>query len=148
MLTLKNQIVDIHEIESFALKFCKNLVVGDIIMLRGELGVGKTTLARFIIKNIYLSNNLPKPNIINSPTYPILLTYELSNYEIYHYDFYRIKNISELDELNFYENIKNSITLIEWPELLLRSSFQEKYYLIDLNLYSKNKRLISMKYYR
>ena len=148
MLSLKNQILDIDGIDKFASKFCEYLEIGDVILLRGELGVGKTTLVRVIINNLHLSNNLSKPKSINSPTYPILLTYELNTYEIYHYDFYRIKNISELDELNFYENIKNSITLIEWPELLLRSSFQEKYYLIDLNLYSKNKRLISMKYYR
>ena len=146
MLSLKNQILDIDGIDKFASKFCEYLEIGDVILLRGELGVGKTTLVRLIINNLHLSNNLFKPNSINSPTYPILLTYELNTYEIYHYDFYRIKNNKELDELNFYENLNSSITLIEWPELLFKKPFKEKYYLIDLKLYSENKRILNANY--
>ena len=88
-----------------------------------------------------------KPILINSPTYPILLTYELSSYEIYHYDFYRIKNVKELEELDFFENIKNSITLIEWPELLIDLPFNQKYYLININIHSETKRVINIKYF-
>ena len=115
-------------------------------MLKGELGAGKTTFSRFIINNLHLLNNQSKPNIINSPTYPILLTYDLISYEIYHYDFYRIKNIKELEELDFFENIKNSITLIEWPELLINIPFEQKYYLINFYLHSESKRVINIKY--
>ena len=147
MLTLINQILDISEIKSLADKLCKDLKVGDIIMLRGELGVGKTTFSRFIIKNLHLINNHKEPKLINSPTYPILLTYDLNSYEIYHYDFYRIKNYEELEELNIFENLKNSITLIEWPELLIDSSFKKKYYLINIDLHSENKRFINIKYF-
>ena len=92
MITLENQLLDISEIEKLALNFSKNLKVGDIIMMKGELGSGKTTFARFLINNLYSLNQLTKPNSINSPTYPILITYELSSYDIYHYDFYRVKN--------------------------------------------------------
>ncbi len=116
-------------------------------MLKGELGVGKTTLSRFIINNLYLLNNQSKPDTINSPTYPILLTYDLSSYEVFHYDFYRIKNIKELEELEFFENIKNSITIIEWPELLLNLPFKQKYYLINLDFHSETKRVINIKYF-
>ena len=146
MLSLKNQILDIDGIDKFASKFCEYLKIGDVILLRGELGVGKTTLVRLIINNLHLSNNLSKPKSINSPTYPILLTYELNTYEIYHYDFYRIKNNRELDELNFYENLNSSITLIEWPELLFKKPFKEKYYLIDLKFYLENKRILNASY--
>ena len=146
MLTLNNQTLSIVETESLALKLSKNLKVGDVLMLKGELGVGKTTFARFIINNLHLLNNVSKPNLINSPTYPILLTYNLNLLEIYHYDFYRIKNLKELHDLGFYENIRNSITLIEWPELLLKTSSLKKFYLIDLNLHSANKRIINIKY--
>ena len=146
MLSLKNQILDIDGIDKFASKFCEYLEIGDVILLRGELGVGKTTLVRLIINNLHLLNNISKPNSINSPTYPILLTYELNTYEIYHYDFYRIKNNRELDELNFYENLKSSITLIEWPELLFKKPFKEKYYLIDLKFHSENKRILNASY--
>ena len=116
-------------------------------MLKGEIGVGKTTFSRFIINNLYIKNNLSKPDSINSPTYPIMLTYDLISYEIYHYDLYRIKNISELEELDFFQNIKNSITLIEWPELLIDLPYRKNHYLINLNLHSKTKRVVSIKYF-
>ena len=147
MLNFENQILDISETKSLALKFCKNIKVGDVLMLKGELGVGKTTLSRFIINNLYLLNNRSKPDIINSPTYPILLTYDIGSYEVFHYDFYRIKNIKELEELEFFENIKNSITIIEWPELLLNLPFKQKYYLINLDFHSESKRFINIKYF-
>ena len=117
-------------------------------MLKGELGVGKTTLSRFIINNLYLLNNQSKPDTINSPTYPILLTYDLSSYEVFHYDFYRIKNIKELEELEFFENIKNSITLIEWPEILIKLPFKQKHYLIELSLHSEDKRVVNINYFK
>ncbi len=146
MLPVKNQIVDLFEIESLALRFSKNLKIGDVIMLKGELGVGKTTFSRFIINNLYLLNNLSVPVSINSPTYPILLTYKLNSYEIYHYDLYRIKSIKEMEELDFFENINDCITLVEWPELLINLPIRQNHYLINLDLFSTTKRLINIKY--
>ena len=107
--------------------------------------MGKTTFSRFIINNLYSLSNLKKPTIIKSPTFPILLTYDLSSYEIYHYDFYRINNLKELEELDFFENINNSITLIEWPELLINMPFKKKYYLINFDEHSEKTRLINIK---
>ena len=115
-------------------------------MMKGDLGTGKTTFSRFIIKNLYLLRNLSVPNSVGSPTYPILLTYDLGDYEIYHYDLYRIKNLRELEELDFFENIQDSITLIEWPELLIDLPFVENYYLINFDLYSDTKRSVTIKY--
>ena len=147
MLTLEDQILDISNIENLALKFSKRLKAGDILFLQGDLGSGKTTLARFLINNLYLLKNLPRPNSIISPTYPILLTYNLNDYEIYHYDLYRIKSIKELEQLDFFENFNNSITLIEWPEILIDQPFKQKHYLIKLDLYTESKRVINIKYF-
>ncbi len=148
MLTLESQILDISEIKSLAFKISKNLKMGDVLMLKGELGVGKTTFSRFIINNLHTLNKINQPSKINSPTYPILLSYNLNSYEIHHYDFYRIKNIKEIEELDFFENIYNSITLIEWPELLIDIPFKDKYYLINLNMHSEKKRVINIKYFK
>tara|TARA_B100000073_G_C23336096_1_gene412856 strand:- start:105 stop:551 length:447 start_codon:yes stop_codon:yes gene_type:complete len=148
LLTLENQILDISEIKSLAFKISKNLKMGDVLMLKGELGVGKTTFSRFIINNLHTLNKINQPSKINSPTYPILLSYNLNSYEIHHYDFYRIKNIKEIEELDFFENIYNSITLIEWPELLIDIPFKDKYYLINLNMHSEKKRVINIKYFK
>ena len=147
MLNLEDQILDISNIENLALKFSKRLKAGDILFLQGDLGSGKTTLARFLINNLYLLKNLPRPNSIKSPTYPILLTYNLNDYEIYHYDLYRIKSIKELEQLDFFENFNNSITLIEWPEILIDQPFKQKHYLIKLDLYTESKRVINIKYF-
>ena len=147
MLNVENQVFNISEIESFALKFAKSLKVGDLLLFTGELGAGKTTFSRFLITSLFSLNSLPIPTSINSPSYPILLTYDLRSYEIYHYDFYRIKNITEIEELDFFENIHKTITLIEWPELLINLPFKENYYLIKLDILSETKRIINIKYF-
>ena len=119
MRKLSNQILDLREIEKLATNLCKDISVGDICLFQGELGAGKTTFVRLLINNLYLLNNLPKPASINSPTFPILNTYDLNSLQIYHYDLYRIQNLKELEELDFFENLNNNITFIEWPEILL-----------------------------
>ena len=146
MLTLESQILDISQIESLALKFSDNLKVGDVILLKGELGSGKTTFSRFIINNLHKQKNILKPDFINSPTFPVLLTYNLNSFEINHYDLYRIKSIEQLEELDFFENFKNSISIIEWPELLIQLPFKERHYLVNLSLFSKTKRNINIEY--
>tara|TARA_Y100000768_G_C23726532_1_gene562776 strand:- start:97 stop:543 length:447 start_codon:yes stop_codon:yes gene_type:complete len=147
LLKLDNQILDISEIEKLVNKLCNKLSSGDVILLQGELGAGKTTLARIIINNLHLISNKIKPKIISSPTYPILITYDLKRYEIYHYDLYRIRSIKELDQLGFFENISKSITIVEWPELLIDLPFNNKHYLINLEIYSDTKRNIKIKYF-
>ena len=82
MLTLENQILDISETELLAIRLCKDLKVGDVLMLKGELGVGKTTFSRFLINNLHTLNNLEKPVSITSPTYPIILPVDLNSLEI------------------------------------------------------------------
>ncbi len=147
MLTVENKILDISKIKSLALNLSKKIKVGDVLLLKGEMGTGKTTFSRFIINNLYDLNKQAKPNLVNSPTYPILLTYDLGSYEIYHYDLYRVKSIKELEELDFFENINNSITLVEWPEILIDLPFNKTHYMVNLYLHSLYKRVINIKYF-
>ena len=74
MHNLESQILDISKTKSQALRLSENLKIGDLILLQGDLGTGKTTFARFIINNLFLFNKLENPSAINSPTYPILIT--------------------------------------------------------------------------
>ena len=97
MHKLINQILDLREIEKLVTNLCKNISVGDICLFQGELGAGKTTFVRLLINNLYSLNNLPKPASIASPTFPILITYDLYPLQIYHYDLYRIQNLKELE---------------------------------------------------
>ena len=146
MRKLINQILDIREIEKLATNLCKDISVGDICLFQGELGAGKTTFVRLLINNLYLLNNLPKPASINSPTFPILNTYDLNSLQIYHYDLYRIQNLKELEELDFFENLNNNITFIEWPEMLISLPLNKKHYLINLEFISETKRRINISF--
>ncbi len=146
MQKLSNQILDLSELEKLSTNLCKNISVGDIYLFQGELGAGKTTLVRLLINNLYLLNNLPKPASIASPTFPILITYDLNSSQIYHYDLYRIKNLKELEELDFFENLNNNITFIEWPEMLISLPLNKKYNLINLEIISETKRKINISF--
>ena len=143
---LSNQILDFPELQKFASNLCKDIRVGDIYLFQGELGAGKTTLVKLLINNFYLLNNLPNPASIASPTFPILITYDLNSSQIYHYDLYRIKNLKELEELDFFENLNNNITFIEWPEMLISLPLNKKYYLINLDIISETKRKINISF--
>ena len=84
MQKLSNQILDLRELEKLSTNLCKDISVGDIYLFQGELGAGKTTLVKLLINNLYLLNNLSKPASIASPTFPILITYDLNSSQIYH----------------------------------------------------------------
>ena len=124
--------LDLIGLEHFCEDVSQNIKIGDIICLFGELGSGKTTFTRNLIKSIYKRNKLEKPISIKSPSFPILLTYEVNDFEIYHYDLYRISKSNELAQINIFEKLHNSITLIEWPEIILDSL--KDYYFYSLNL--------------
>ena len=134
--------LDLKGLEVFCEDVSVNLKVGDIICLFGELGSGKTTVARNLINSIYKKNKLEKPISIKSPSFPILLTYEVNNFEIYHYDLYRIFKRSELSEINIFEELKNSITFIEWPEIILNMLKDYNFYSLNLDIVDDDMRII------
>jgi len=143
---LSNQILDLRELEKLSTNLCKDISVGDIYLFQGELGVGKTTFVRLLINNLFALNNLLKPSSITSPTFPILITYEFNSLHIYHYDLYRVKSLNELEELDFFENLNNNITFIEWPEMLISLPLNKNHYLINLNMISETKRKININF--
>ena len=127
-------------------KFCEDVSLylkkSDIICLSGDLGSGKTTFSRYVINSIYINQNKEPPNTIKSPSFPILLTYELSNFEIFHYDLYRVSNVSELIHLNIFEELNNSITLIEWPAIIIESLQNYNYFSIHFDILDENTRIL------
>jgi tRNA threonylcarbamoyladenosine biosynthesis protein TsaE len=96
--------------------FAKELKLGDVVALYGELGAGKTEF----IKG--LCHALSVEQMVTSPTFTIMNSYtgKINHNEvsIYHVDLYRIKNVTELDQIGFDECIhsKNDIKLIEWAD--------------------------------
>ena len=84
-----------------------------IILLKGQLGSGKTTFVNELLLYTY------KFKDANSPTFGIINTYNIKENLIFHYDLYRINNLSELDEIGFYDNLETeAVHFIEWPEII------------------------------
>lgn len=87
-----------------------------IILLYGDLGTGKTFFSKAFINFFSKLENRAEENVI-SPTFNIVKSYDTSNFSIFHFDLYRIKNQNELFELNLEEAFSN-ISLVEWPEII------------------------------
>jgi len=85
------------------------LRAGDAVALWGDLGAGKTTLARAILKALGVSEEVP------SPTFTLVQSYDTKP-AVSHYDLYRLKSGRELEELGFEEALVDGAVLVEWPE--------------------------------
>ena len=106
-----------NKTEELANKVSKKLKPGDIIFLYGEMGVGKTTFIRYLINKLQKENNLDQTEI-TSPTFNLLNEYQINSVKIDHYDLFRLKSTDELKNLGLFEDCLNTITLIEWPEII------------------------------
>ena len=111
------KISSIRELEKIANKIKKILSPGDSIFLYGEIGVGKTTFTRLLINNYEKENKIKKSEVL-SPTFNIVFEYEFKDYKIKHFDLYRLKNDIDINNIGLFEDIDESILLIEWPELI------------------------------
>ena len=111
------KISSIRELEKIADKIKKILSLGDVVFLYGEIGVGKTTFARLLINSFENEKKLKKSEVL-SPTFNIVFEYEIKEFTIKHFDLYRLKNNNDVKNIGLYENLEQSITLIEWPELI------------------------------
>lgn len=97
---------------NFAKDYAKNLKIGDIIILSGELGSGKTKFVQGILKYFGLENE------ISSPTFTIVNEYSTSILNIYHFDVYRLEDSDEFYAMGGDEYFSKGICLIEWGEII------------------------------
>ena len=81
------------------------------------MGVGKTTFVKYLINNLQKENKL-KQTEVTSPTFNLLNEYQIKKIKINHYDLFRLKTDEELKNLGLFEDYLNTITLVEWPELI------------------------------
>ena len=119
-IAIKNSKIDISSEEStkeLAKKLSNYLKGGEIIFLYGEIGVGKTTFAKYLINQFQMNKKI-KITEITSPTFNLLNEYDLDGLTIKHFDLFRIKDKSEIINLDIFSNNQNTITLIEWPQLI------------------------------
>ena len=104
-------------IEELAAKFLDKIKTGDIIFLYGEIGVGKTTFVRYLVNKFQKENKLEITEV-TSPTFNLLSEYQINQIKINHYDLFRLKSSEEINNLDLFGDSKDSITLIEWPQMI------------------------------
>ena len=110
-----------------------------VILLRGELGSGKTTIVSSILKELGVTEN------ITSPTFSIVNQYKISGKKINHFDLYRVKSELELDVIGFDEYFDDfSISFIEWPEIAINRIY-ENYLDIHIKFIDDTTREITLK---
>lgn len=101
------------ETEEFGMRLAAELEAGDVIALVGELGAGKTTLAKAIAKGLGVEETL------TSPTFTILQEYESGRLPLYHFDVYRVHGEDELFEIGMEDYFyRSGVCLIEWADLI------------------------------
>ena len=105
------------ETEELASTFLKKIKPGCFIFLYGEIGVGKTTFIRYLINQFQKLNKLEITEV-TSTTFNLLNEYQINDFKINHYDLFRLKSTEEIKNLDLFEDNKNTITLVEWPQII------------------------------
>lgn len=107
------EIPDIAATEALAQRLAPLLRAGDIVTLSGDLGAGKTAFSRALIRR------LGQPDTeVPSPTFTLVQTYDVSGFEIWHFDLYRLETPEDAFELDIEQAFATGVSLIEWPERL------------------------------
>ncbi|OUX44732.1 tRNA (adenosine(37)-N6)-threonylcarbamoyltransferase complex ATPase subunit type 1 TsaE [bacterium TMED277] len=107
----KTEILDLAEI------FAKNIEKGDIILVEGPIGIGKTFFSRAIINARCLIDKLEIEEV-PSPTFSIIQEYDLKYFSILHLDLYRLEIETDLLELGVPDIFDENVMIIEWPDLI------------------------------
>ena len=110
-------IKSLEHLQLISKKIADKISEKDCIFLIGEIGVGKTTFTRNLINYFQKKEGVEQTQIL-SPTFNLLYEYDIKKIKVMHYDLYRIKSSKELDQLGIFNEIVNSIKIIEWPHLI------------------------------
>lgn len=104
------QLSSIDATEKLAKLIAPHLVRGDMIALSGDLGTGKTEFARALLHALGVGGDVP------SPTFTLAQAYDAGGLTVTHFDLYRLKSASELEELGWDDALAEGVVIVEWPE--------------------------------
>ena len=131
---------NLKETEKLAKKFAKILTGGEIILLNGDLGAGKTTFTKCVLRALGVKDD------ITSPTFTIMREYNTKKFNIYHFDMYRLTSGDDAIEYGLEEyiyNSNNAIVFIEWSQNI-KDILNGKFIEINISLVDENKRKIEI----
>ncbi|MEP1612882.1 MAG: tRNA (adenosine(37)-N6)-threonylcarbamoyltransferase complex ATPase subunit type 1 TsaE [Roseobacter sp.] len=113
IITSAHSFASPNETALFATNLGSKLKPGDVVLLNGTVGAGKTHFARHLIQSLLLT-----PEDVPSPTFTLVQNYETVSGTLWHADLYRVSSIHEIEELGLTEAFDTAICLIEWPDRL------------------------------
>ena len=108
-LSIRNE----EETKAFGHQLAERLEPGSVVALIGDLGTGKTTLSKYIAEGLGITE------VVTSPTFTIVQEYHSGRLPLYHFDVYRIGDISEMEELGYEEYFfGDGVSLVEWADVI------------------------------
>ena len=108
-LSIRNE----EETKAFGHQLAERLEPGNVVALIGDLGTGKTTLSKYIAEGLGITE------VVTSPTFTIVQEYHSGRLPLYHFDVYRIGDISEMEELGYEEYFfGDGVSLVEWADII------------------------------
>lgn len=132
---------NLKETKKVANVFAKLLSGGEIILLNGDLGAGKTTFTKFVLESLGVKDD------VTSPTFTIMHEYKTKKFNIYHFDMYRLSSGAEACEFGMdeylYSGDKHNIVFVEWAENI-KDILNGKFIKINIKLLDDNKREIEI----
>ena len=113
---MRFEVTNLVEFKELSVVLCNLINENSVVMLEGDLGVGKTTLISFIMKQL-VSEKIE----YTSPTFNIVHEYysDLKKFKVFHLDLYRIKSVEELYEIGLSDMLNTGALFIEWPQISL-----------------------------
>ena len=132
---LKYTLDTIHVVSDYIKDLINNYT---IFLFEGDMGSGKTTLIKQVVKDIGISEN------VKSPTFSLVNEYIENDLVIFHFDLYRINKENELDSIGFYEYLNSGkLCFIEWPDIAIQNIYKD-YVLIKISITSDSEREIEI----
>jgi tRNA threonylcarbamoyladenosine biosynthesis protein TsaE len=108
----------------------------NILLLKGNLGAGKTTFTQFLLKDLGSTDE------VNSPTYSIVNEYNTPRGKVYHFDLYRLKNLEEVYDIGIEEYLDNAfLCIIEWPEVYEEELYGLEYHMMTITNTGENREI-------
>ncbi|WEK19314.1 MAG: tRNA (adenosine(37)-N6)-threonylcarbamoyltransferase complex ATPase subunit type 1 TsaE [Candidatus Pedobacter colombiensis] len=138
MENIKIEVNGLDGLENAAKKIVTRTQDDHIFIFEGEMGAGKTTLIKALAKELGVTK------VVSSPTFSIVNEYDAQGKVIYHFDFYRIKNLQEAYDIGYEEYFySGNICFIEWPEKI-EPLLPQHYVKIEISVQNENDRILSI----